>query len=59
MRTRAARTGKRNSQIVEDALREYLGLALIDGIRQRSNLSEDEAIALAYQELNAAHRERS
>ena len=53
MRTRAARTGKRNSQIVEDALREYLGLALIDGIRQRSNLSEDEAIALAYQELNA------
>jgi hypothetical protein len=33
--------------------------ALIDRVRERSNLNEDEAIALAYQELNAARTERS
>ena len=57
-RVRAARTGRRDSDIVEDALRDYLGFALIDRIRSRSNLTPEEAERLAYEELHAARRER-
>lgn len=57
-RIRAARTGKRDSDVVEDALREYLGLAVIDRIRSRSDLDPDEALRLAYDELRKVRRER-
>jgi hypothetical protein len=57
-RVAAARAGKRDSDVVEDALREYLGLAVIDRIRSRANLEEDEAMRLAYDELHAMRRER-
>jgi hypothetical protein len=57
-RVRAARTGKRDSDVVEEALREYLGLAVIDRIRARSNLTPEEAEAAAYEELQAFRRER-
>lgn len=58
-RIRAARTGKKDSDVVEEALREYLGLAVIDRVRARSNLSADEALTLAYEELNAARKRPS
>lgn len=58
MRIRAARTGKRDSDVVEEALREYLGLAVIDRIRARSNLTPEEAEVLAYEELHALRRDR-
>jgi hypothetical protein len=58
-RVAAARAGKRDSDVVEEALREYLGLAVIDRIRSRSELDEDEAMQLAYEELHAMRRERS
>lgn len=57
-RVRAARTGKRDSDVVEEALREYLGLAVIDEIRAKADLDEDEAMKLAYDELHAMRRER-
>ena len=57
-RVRAARTGKRDSDIVEEALREYLGLAVIDEIRAKANLDADEAMQLANEELHAMRRER-
>lgn len=57
-RIRAARTGKRDSDVVEDALREYLGLAVIDRIRAKADLDEDAAMQLAYDELHAMRRER-
>lgn len=57
-RIRAARTGKRDSDVVEEALREYLGLAVIDEIRAKADLDEDEAMKLAYEELHAMRRER-
>jgi hypothetical protein len=57
-RVRAARTGKRDSDIVEEALREYLGLAVIDEIRARADLDADEAMQLANEELHAMRRER-
>jgi hypothetical protein len=57
-RIRAARTGKRDSDVVEEALREYLGLAVIDEIRAKADLDEDEAMKLAYEELHEMRRER-
>jgi hypothetical protein len=57
-RIRAARTGKRDSDVVEDALREYLGLAVIDRIRSRFDLEEEEAMRIANAELHAMRRER-
>jgi len=57
-RVAAARAGKRDSDVVEEALREYLGLAVIDRIRSRRDLDEEEAMRLAYEELHAMRRER-
>jgi hypothetical protein len=57
-RIAAARAGKRDSDVVEDALREYLGLAVIDRVRSRSDLDAEEAMRLAYEELHAMRRER-
>jgi plasmid stability protein len=57
-RIRAARTGKRDSDVVEDALREYLGLAVVERIRSGSELDPDEAMKLAYDEIHAMRRER-
>jgi hypothetical protein len=57
-RVHAARKGKRDSDVVEEALRQYLGLAAVDRIRSRSDLDEDEAMRLAYEELHAMRRER-
>lgn len=53
-RIAAARAGKRDSELVEDALRRYLGLAMIDRVRTTSGLSVEEADALAYAELHAS-----
>lgn len=57
-RVAAARHGKRDSEVVEEALRSYLGLEVIDRIRSRSNLTEEEALELAYSELRAMRAER-
>ncbi len=52
MRVAAARAGKRDYQIVEDALRAYLGLELLERVGARSTITEEAALALAYQELH-------
>lgn len=57
-RVRAARTGKRDSDVVEEALREYLGIGLLERIWERADLSEDEAMKLANDELHAMRAER-
>lgn len=57
-RVAAARRGKRDSDVVEEALREYLGLGAIERIRARSGLDADEAMKLALEELHALRRER-
>jgi hypothetical protein len=53
MRVAAARAGKRDYQIVEDALRAFLGLELLERVGSRSMITEEEALSLAYQELHA------
>lgn len=57
-RIRAARTGKRDSDVVEEALREHLGLAVVERMRSGSDLDPDEAMRVAYEELHAMRRER-
>lgn len=46
-RVAAARAGKRDSEVFEAALRRYLGFELLDRVWARSDLDEDEAMALA------------
>ncbi|WP_457637886.1 hypothetical protein [Oceanithermus sp.] len=49
----SAREGKREYQIVEAALRAYFGRDLLDELWRRNRLGEDEALTLAYSELEA------
>lgn len=57
-KVRAARSEKRDSEVIEDALRVYLGLAALDQAQELSTLADDEALELAYKELHAARRKR-
>jgi Arc/MetJ family transcription regulator len=52
----AARVGKRDYQVVEEALRAYLGLELLERVGARSKLKEGEALELAYRELHQSRR---
>lgn len=55
-RVAAAREGKRESEIVEEALRRYLGLGVLEEIWAQSpgDLTADEALDLAVAEQHAA-----
>ena len=57
-RVRAARTDKRDSEVVEEALRAYLGFNVIAGVWARSDLTEDDAVRLAVEETHAARAEQ-
>ncbi|MBM3471253.1 MAG: hypothetical protein FJX73_10760 [Armatimonadetes bacterium] len=50
----AVRTGKKEYQVVEEALRGHLGIEAVTRAWKGSELSEDEALALAYDELHAS-----
>jgi predicted transcriptional regulator len=52
----AARTGRRDYQVVEEALRAYLGLDLLERVAARSHLKEKEALELAYREVHQRRR---
>ena len=56
-RVLAARTGQHEYEIVNAALRSFLGLAAVERVWARSQLTDEEAAALAYGELHAARRE--
>jgi Arc/MetJ family transcription regulator len=47
VKVRAARTGKGDSEVIEDALRRELGLDLLERLWQSNDIGEDEALALA------------
>jgi hypothetical protein len=55
VKVRAARTGKGDSAVIEEALRRDLGLDVLDRLWERNDLTEDEANALA---VEAQHRTR-
>jgi hypothetical protein len=57
-RVRAARGDQRDSDVVEQALRVFLGFDLVERIWARSDLSEDQAMELAVEEIHAMRAER-
>jgi hypothetical protein len=57
-RVRAARTDKRDSEVVEEALRAYLGFDVLASVWARSNLTEDEAMRLVVEETHAARADK-
>ena len=57
-RIAATRAGKRDSEIVEEALRSYLGLDVVAAVRERAALSAEAAERLAYDELHASRARR-
>jgi len=58
IKVRAARTGKGESEVIEDAIRRDLGLDLMDRLWARNDLSEEEAMDLAIDAQKAARRSR-
>lgn len=60
VRIKAARTGKRDSEVIEESLRRDLGLGVLEEIwaRVKPLPGEDDGLALAYEELHAMRRER-
>ena len=59
VKIKAARTGKRDSQVIEESLRRDLGLDALEEIWAKvTPASEREALPLAYAELHAMREER-
>jgi len=56
VRAKAARTGKRDSEVVEQALRRDLGLDLVERRADAATLGEDEAVALATEAQHESRR---
>jgi hypothetical protein len=56
VRVKAARTGRRDSDVIEEALRRDLGFDLLERIWQGADLDEDEAMKLA---VEAQHEARA
>lgn len=53
VKVRAARTGKGDSEVIEEALRRQLGLDLLDRLWARNELDEDAASELAVEAQHA------
>lgn len=56
VKVRAARQGKPDGQVIEDALRRDLGLDLLEKLWQKNDLGEADAMMLA---LEAQHSTRT
>jgi hypothetical protein len=56
VRIKAARTGRRDSEVIEEALRRDLGLDVLERIWESADLEEDEAMRLAVEEQHEARR---
>lgn len=56
VKIRAARSGKGDSDVIEEALRRDLGLDLLDRLWVANDLGEAEALVLA---VEAQHRTRT
>ncbi len=56
VKVRAARSGKGDSEVIEEALRRDLGLDLLDRLWSANNLSDEEALGLG---VKAQHETRT
>ncbi len=57
VRVRAARSGRGDSEVIEDAVKRGLGLDVFERLWEKNDLPEDEAMDLAL-EAQAAARDR-
>ena len=55
---RSDRSDRSDSEIVEEALRAYLGFDVVERVWARSELGEDEAMQLALSELHELRAEK-
>jgi hypothetical protein len=58
VKVRSARTGKGDSEVIEEALRRELGLDPLDRLWQRNDLDEQQALALAVEAQHKTRRRR-
>ncbi len=58
VKVRAARTGKGDSEVIEEALRRDLGLDLVERLWAKNDIPEDEAMKLAVEAQHATRRRR-
>lgn len=58
VKVRGARTGKGDSEVIEEALRRDLGLDLLERLWERQDASESDAIELAVEAQHATRRTR-
>jgi hypothetical protein len=58
VKIRAARTGKGDSEVIEEALRRDLGLDLLDRLWAKNSLPEEDAVALAVEAQHATRASR-
>jgi hypothetical protein len=56
VKIRAARTGKGESQVIEEALRRDLGLDLLDQLWAQNAMGEDQAMEVAIEAQEAARK---
>ena len=47
VKVRAARSGKGDSEVIEEAVRRHLGLDVLDRLWAKNDMDEDDAMALA------------
>jgi hypothetical protein len=58
VRVRAARLGRRDSDVIEEAVRQQLGLDLLRRLWDSNDLAESEAMALAVEAQHATRPRR-
>ena len=56
VRVKAARTGRRDSEVIEEALRRDLGFELLERIWAKADMEESGASSLAVEEQHEARR---
>ena len=57
VKIRAARTGKGESEVIEEAVRRDLGLDLMERLWARNDMAEEDAMELAVEAQQKARRE--
>jgi plasmid stability protein len=58
VKVRAARTGRGDSEVIEEAVRAHLGFDLLDRLWERNHMGEQQAVDLAVEAQHATRRRR-
>jgi hypothetical protein len=58
VKVKAARTGRGDSELIEEVLRRDLGMDVLDRLWANNDMAEDDATALAVEAQHATRRRR-